>query len=66
MFTGRKPAKFGRRRFMFRRKKYCKFCETKAEWIDYKDVRTLQGYVPSGPRSCRAASPARAPSTSAN
>ncbi len=26
--------------------KYCKFCETKAQWIDYKDVRTLQGYVP--------------------
>lgn len=46
MFTGKKPAKFARRRFMFRRKKYCKFCETKAQWIDYKDVRTLQGYVP--------------------
>ena len=31
----------GRRRFLFRRRKYCKFCESKAQWIDYKDVRTL-------------------------
>ena len=36
----------GRRRFLFRRRKYCKFCEDKARWIDYKDLRTLQNYVP--------------------
>lgn len=36
----------GRRRFLFRRRKYCKFCEDKAQWIDYKDLRTLQNYVP--------------------
>jgi small subunit ribosomal protein S18 len=36
----------GRRRFLFRRRKYCKFCEDKAHWIDYKDVRTLQNYTP--------------------
>ncbi len=36
----------GRRRFLFRRRKYCKFCEDKARWIDYKDVRTLQSYIP--------------------
>ena len=36
----------GRRRFLFRRRKYCKFCEDKATWIDYKDVRTLQNYIP--------------------
>ena len=36
----------GRRRFLFRRRKYCKFCEDKATWIDYKDLRTLQNYVP--------------------
>jgi len=36
----------GRRRFLFRRRKYCKFCEDKANWIDYKDLRTLQNYVP--------------------
>src|SRR5262245_4216276 len=40
------PRPGGRRRFLFRRRKYCKFCEEKAEWIDYKDVRTLQNYIP--------------------
>jgi len=36
----------GRRRFLFRRKKYCKFCEAKSKWIDHKDLKTLQNYVP--------------------
>jgi small subunit ribosomal protein S18 len=36
----------GRRRFLFRRRKYCKFCEVKAKWIDHKDVKTLQNYIP--------------------
>jgi small subunit ribosomal protein S18 len=36
----------GRRRFLFRRRKYCKFCEEKTAWIDYKDLRTLQNYIP--------------------
>ena len=36
----------GRPRFLFRRRKYCKFCELKAQWIDYKDVKTLQNYTP--------------------
>ena len=36
----------GRRRFLFRRRKYCKFCEAKAQWIDYKDVKTLLNYTP--------------------
>jgi small subunit ribosomal protein S18 len=36
----------GRRRFLFRRKRYCKFCEQKARWIDYKDLKTLQNYTP--------------------
>ncbi len=40
------PRAGGRRRFLFRRRKYCKFCEDKAAWIDYKDLRTLQNYVP--------------------
>ncbi len=34
------------RRFLFRRQKYCKFCEAKATSIDYKDIRTLQNYIP--------------------
>ena len=40
------PRTGGRKRFLFRRRKYCKFCEDKARWIDYKDVRTLQNYIP--------------------
>lgn len=42
-----RPPRFGgRRRFLFRRRKYCKFCEAKATWIDYKDLKTLQNYTP--------------------
>jgi len=40
------PRAGGRRRFLFRRRKYCKFCEDKAGWIDYKDLRTPQNYIP--------------------
>ena len=36
----------GRRRFLFRRRKYCKFCESKAQWIDHKDMKTIQSYIP--------------------
>ena len=43
---GRPGASGGRRRFLFRRRKYCKFCEAKVHWIDYKDVKTLQNYTP--------------------
>jgi len=35
-----------RRRFLFRRRKYCKFCEMKTKWIDHKDIKTLQNYTP--------------------
>ena len=35
-----------RRRFLFRRRKYCKFCEAKARWIDHKDMKTIQSYIP--------------------
>lgn len=43
---GRKGARGGRQRFLFRRRKYCKFCELKTEWIDHKDLKTLQSYTP--------------------
>jgi small subunit ribosomal protein S18 len=39
-------ARGGRRRFLFRRRKYCKFCEDKIDYIDYKDPRLLQNYTP--------------------
>ena len=37
---------FGRRRFLLRRRRYCKFCEQKSKCIDYKDLKTLQNYTP--------------------
>ena len=43
---GSSRGRTGKPRFLFRRRKYCKFCEQKAEWIDYKDIRTLQSYTP--------------------
>ena len=33
-------------KFLFRRRKFSKFCEEKAEYIDYKDIRLLQGFIP--------------------
>jgi small subunit ribosomal protein S18 len=29
----------------FRRRKVCKFCADKVEWIDYKDTRLLQQFI---------------------
>ena len=34
------------RRFLFRRRKVCKICVQKIGYIDYKDVKLLQNYVP--------------------
>jgi small subunit ribosomal protein S18 len=38
--------KGGPRRSMFRRRKVCKFCTDKVDYIDYKDVRLLAPFVP--------------------
>lgn len=29
----------------FQRRKFCRFCAEKAEYIDYKDIRTLRGFI---------------------
>ncbi len=29
----------------FQRRKFCKFCSEKTEFIDYKDVKNLKGYL---------------------
>ena len=34
------------KRYFFRRRKVCKFCADKIDYIDYKDVKTLSGFVP--------------------
>jgi len=36
----------GQRRTMFRRRRVCKFCAEKIDYISYKDVRLLQGFIP--------------------
>ena len=55
----RRPGGF--RKFVFRRKKVCKFCAEHIEYIDYKDHKTLSAFIKERERSCRVASrgPAR-------
>ena len=36
----------GKRRYLFRRRKFCKFCDEKIRYIDFKEVRILQAYIP--------------------
>ena len=36
----------GQRRTLFRRRKVCKFCADKIDYIDYKDVKLLSSFVP--------------------
>ena len=35
-----------RKKFFVRRRKVCKFCAEKLEYIDWKDVKLLQGFIP--------------------
>jgi len=39
---GRKEGK----RYFFRRRKVCKFCADKIDYIDYKDVKLISAFVP--------------------
>ena len=41
-----KKRKSGRSKLLFRRRKFCKFCDDKITWIDYRDPRMLMPYVP--------------------
>lgn len=43
--AGVRSGKF-KRKHLFRRRKFCKFCDEKVEVIDYKDVRLLQSFTP--------------------
>lgn len=36
----------GKKKFFYRRKRVCKFCVEKIEYIDFKDIKTLQGFIP--------------------
>ncbi|MFQ5876877.1 MAG: 30S ribosomal protein S18 [Acidobacteriota bacterium] len=44
--SGRSRKKSFRRKFLFRKKKFCKFCDEKIRFIDYKDLRLLQAFTP--------------------
>jgi len=35
-----------RKKFFVRRRKVCKFCAEKIEYVDWKDVKLLQSFVP--------------------
>jgi len=35
-----------KKKTLFRRRKFCKFCDEKVEVIDYKDIRLLQSFTP--------------------
>jgi small subunit ribosomal protein S18 len=36
----------GGRRYFYRRKRVCRFCAEKMDYIDFKDITLLQSYVP--------------------
>jgi small subunit ribosomal protein S18 len=43
---GARGGKEGGKRYFFRRRKVCKFCVDKIDYIDYKDTKLLGGFVP--------------------
>lgn len=43
---GRGGKEAGGKRFFFRRRKVCKFCADKIDYVDYKDVRLLAPFMP--------------------
>ena len=44
--TGGAAGGFAKKKYLFRRRKFCKFCDEKVEVIDFKDVRLLQSFTP--------------------
>jgi small subunit ribosomal protein S18 len=34
-----------RKKVFYRRRKVCRFCAEKQNWVDYKDLKLLQGYI---------------------
>ena len=39
--SGGKKKSFVKRDYLFRRKKYCKFCDSGIAFIDYKDIKLI-------------------------
>jgi small subunit ribosomal protein S18 len=44
--AGAAGKKEGGKRYFFRRRKVCKFCADKIDYVDYKDVKLLSAFVP--------------------
>ena len=44
------PHKRGKKKFFYRRRKFCKFQAEKIDFIDYKDVELLRGFIPERAR----------------
>jgi small subunit ribosomal protein S18 len=38
--------KDGGKRYFFRRRKVCKFCADKIDYVDYKDIKLISQFVP--------------------
>ncbi len=43
---GQQQEGMGGRRYFYRRKRVCRFCAEKIDFIDFKDVALLQSFVP--------------------
>jgi len=43
---GARDAGGGGKRFFFRRRKVCRFCMDKIDYIDYKDVKLISSFAP--------------------
>ena len=43
---GREGGQGGKKKFFYRRKRVCKFCVEKIEYVDFKDVKMLQQFIP--------------------
>ena len=43
---GARGGKDAGKRYFFRRRKVCKFCADKIDYVDYKDVKLLSSFVP--------------------
>ena len=44
--AGGRGGKDAGKRYFFRRRKVCKFCADKIDYVDYKDVKLLSAFVP--------------------
>jgi len=44
--AGAKGGKDAGKRYFFRRRKVCKFCADKIDYVDYKDVKLISQFVP--------------------